>query len=219
VWIPDERWRFVSAAQMRAADTFCIQELGIPGAVLMYNAGRAVFAEVSGGPVGIVCGKGNNGGDGFVVGLLAHAAGLNTRVVVLAAADDLRGDAKTFHDAYVKLGGAITHATTEDDATRAVADLAGSATLVDAILGTGFAGEVRGLAHAAITAWPVGRTVAVDLPSGLDADTGQARGACIRAEVTVTFQAAKAGFRAPEALRWLGRVRVADIGIPDTCFR
>lgn len=217
--IPKEHWRFVSAAQMRAADTFCIQQIGIPGAVLMYNAGQAVFAELPPGPVGIVCGKGNNGGDGFVVGLLAHAAGIRTQVVALAAAHDLHGDAKTFHDAYVQLGGAIIHAATEDDATRAVANLAGRSALVDAILGTGFNGEVRGPARAAITAWPAGWTIAVDVPSGLDADTGQVGGACIRATVTITFQAAKLGFRAPEAQPWLGQLHVADIGIPGVCFQ
>lgn len=218
MWIPEERWRYVSAAAMRAADRRCIESLGIPGAVLMENAGAAVFAEVRGGPVGVVCGKGNNGGDGFVVARRALLTGFSTRTVVLARAEDLRGDAKLQHDVLVRLGGEIVYATTEAAAARTVRGLGECAVLVDAILGTGFSGEVRGVPRAAIEAWPKAWTVAVDLPSGLDADTGVAGGACVRADVTVTFQAAKLGFRNASARRWLGRVRVADIGIPECCF-
>lgn len=217
-WIPEAQWRFVSAAHMRAADASCIERLGIPGAVLMYNAGRAAFAEVQDGPAGIVCGKGNNGGDGFVVALLAHEAGLSPRVVVLAGPEDLRGDAKIFHDAYVRLGGNLTYATGESAASDAVSKLAGCAVLVDAILGTGFSGALRGVARAAILAWPTGRCISLDVPSGLNADTGEVGDACIRADLTVTFQAAKLGFKNPSASAWLGKVRVADIGIPACCF-
>lgn len=218
MWIEEPHWRYVSAAAMREADRRCIEEIGIPGAVLMYNAGRAVFSEVRGGPVGIVCGKGNNGGDGYVAALLAREAGLATQVVSLARAEDLRGDAKVYHDAFRRLGGEVRYAVEDDEARDAVAGLKNCTVLIDAILGTGFSGEVRGVARAAIEAWPQVWTVAVDLPSGLDADTGAIGGACVRADVTVTFQAAKLGFRAPGARPWLGRVRVADIGIPARCF-
>lgn len=207
----------LSAARMREADRRCIEEIGIPGAVLMNNAGAAVFRHVASGPVGIVCGKGNNGGDGYVVARLAMLAGLTTRVVVIAEREAITGDALTFLRAHEKLGGQVTFASTPELASQAVAALEGSAVLVDALLGTGISGEVRGAIRAAIEAWPSGYTIAVDLPSGMDADTGAICGACIRADLTVTLQFPKLAFRNPESAPWCGKVIVADIGIPAIC--
>jgi hydroxyethylthiazole kinase-like uncharacterized protein yjeF len=207
----------LSAAQMREVDRRCIEEVGIPGAVLMNNAGAAVFRQISGGPVGIVCGKGNNGGDGYVVARLALLAGFNPRVVVLSERCAITEDARTFLIAYEHLGGNVTFVSRVEDASEAVGALAGSAVLVDAILGTGITGEVRGVARAAIDAWPTGRCIAVDLPSGMDADTGETCEACVRADVTVTFQFPKIGFQNPDAAQWLGELIVADIGIPAIC--
>jgi NAD(P)H-hydrate epimerase len=208
---------------MREADRRCIEEIGIPGAVLMNNAGQAVFAQVAEaakgeGPVGVVCGKGNNGGDGFVVARLALLEGYETRVVLLAEPEAIRGDAAMFLRAYRRLGGAVEVATSEQAASRAVAGLADCAVLVDAILGTGISGEVRGVSRAAIEAWPTGpATIAVDLPSGLDADTGEPCGCCVRAHTTVTFQFAKRGFDNPASRPYVGSLAVADIGIPEVC--
>lgn len=209
--------RFLTAAAMREADRRCIEELGIPGAVLMENAGRAVFGELAGGPLGVVCGKGNNGGDGYVVARLALAAGYGVRVVLLAVREAITGDARTFLDVYERLGGQVVVAETPGAAARAVRDLADCAVLVDAILGTGFTGEVHGAPRAAIENWPAAPTIAVDIPSGLHADTGEAPGPCIRAATTVTMQYAKQGFAAPTAKAFLGRLVVADIGIPEVC--
>ncbi|MDX9973907.1 MAG: NAD(P)H-hydrate epimerase [FCB group bacterium] len=209
--------RSLTTEQMREADRRCIEELGIPGAVLMNNAGTAVFREIPGGPVGIVCGKGNNGGDGFVVARLSLVAGFRTRVILVGEASDVKGDARLFLDAYHRLGGEVDSISDPDSAARAVASLAGCAYLVDALLGTGFRGEVRGAVRAAIEAWPDIATVAVDVPSGLDADTGDTAGPCIRADATVTFQFAKRGFDNPNAQPYLGRLVVADIGIPPVC--
>ncbi len=207
----------LTAAEMREADRRCIEDLGIPGVVLMNNAGAAVFREISGGPVGIVCGKGNNGGDGYVVARMALLAGFDARVVLVADREDIRGDADVFLRAYENLGGAVESVQDEAGAARAVAALADCAVLVDALLGTGVKGEVRGPIRAAIEAWPEVRTVAVDLPSGLHADTGAVCGCCVKAEVTVTFQFAKRGFASPNATPYLGRLVVADIGIPEVC--
>ena len=208
----------LTAAQMREADRRCIEELGIPGAVLMDNAGAAVYREIAGGPVGIVCGKGNNGGDGFVVARFALLAGMEPTVVLTAEPEDIVGDAKTFMNVYLRLGGNMVVAPDANAAARAVADLADSAVLVDALLGTGISGEVRGTARAVIEGWPHGPvTVAVDLPSGLDADTGEPCGACVRADVTVTFAFMKKGLLQKSAEPFVGRVVVADIGIPDIC--
>lgn len=207
----------VSVAQMREADRRCIEELGIPGAVLMENAGAAVYRALRPGPVGVVCGKGNNGGDGFVVARRALADGRATSVVLLAEPDELKGDAALFMHAYRRLGGSITIARNEPAFAAAYASLAYCETLVDAILGTGTRGEVRGLVREAIVAWPKKFTVAVDVPSGLDADTGAPGGCCIRADVTVTFQFPKRGFENPAAAQYVGRLEVADIGIPPVC--
>ena len=208
----------LTAAQMREADRRCIEELGIPGAVLMDNAGAAVFREITGEPVGIVCGKGNNGGDGFVVARFALLAGLEPTVVLAAEPAQITGDAKTFMNVYLRLGGNMVVAPEAKTAAHAVADLADCGVLVDALLGTGISGEVRGMARAVIEAWPRNPvTIAVDLPSGLDADTGEPCGACVRADVTVTFAFMKKGLLAPSAEPYVGRVVVADIGIPDLC--
>ncbi len=207
----------LTAAQMREADRRCIEDIGIPGVVLMHNAGAAVFQEVRRGPVGVVCGKGNNGGDGFVVARLALVAGLDTQVVLVARPEEITGDAAVYLRAYRNLGGRISEASTENGAAAAVAALAGRETLVDAVLGTGVKGEVRGAQRAAIEAWPRGYTVAVDLPSGLNADTGEPCGCCIRADVTVTFQFAKQGLLMPAAKPYVGRLVIADIGIPPVC--
>jgi hydroxyethylthiazole kinase-like uncharacterized protein yjeF len=210
----------LTAAQMREADRRCIEELGIPGAVLMDHAGAAVYREITGGPVGIVCGKGNNGGDGFVVARLALLAGLEPTVVLAAEPAQITGDAKTFMNVYLRLGGNMVVAPEAGTAARAVADLVGCAVLVDALLGTGISGGVRGTARAIIEAWPHAPvTIAVDLPSGLDADTGEPCGTCVRADVTVTFAFMKKGLLAPSAEPHVGRVIVADIGIPDICAR
>ena len=209
--------RTLTAAQMREADRRCIQELGIPGVVLMNNAGLAVFREIDRGPVGVVCGKGNNGGDGFVVARLALLAGLETRVVLVADPAAIQGDALTFMRVYKRLGGKIHSVQDEAAVVAAVQGLADCAVLVDALLGTGISGEVRGVMRAAVDAWPGIKTIAVDLPSGLDADTGEPCGGCIRADVTVTFQFPKRGFENPSSAQYLGRLVVADIGIPEIC--
>ncbi len=207
----------LTAKQMREADRRCIKEVGIPSVVLMNTAGTRVFEQVNRGPVGIVCGKGNNGGDGFVVARLALLAGFEPRVVVIGELDSLKGDPALFFKAYRNLGGQAVLAPSETDAQREVSALRESAVLVDALLGTGITGEVRGPVRAAIDAWPEVYTIAVDLPSGLDADTGEVLGNCIRADITVTFQYPKLGLLMPEAKRYIGRLVVADIGIPTMC--
>ena len=211
------RRMYLSAAQMREADRRCIEEIGIPGAVLMNNAGTAVFREIDRGPVGVVCGKGNNGGDGFVVARLALLAGYETRVVLVGTSDAVQGDAAVFMRAFERLGGSVATACAPHEVARKVEALADCAVMVDALLGTGTSGQVRDPLRSAILAWPRAHTIAVDLPSGLDADTGEICGCCVRADVTVTFQFAKLGFRNPGSREYVGRLVVADIGIPVQC--
>ncbi|HEO70113.1 MAG TPA: NAD(P)H-hydrate epimerase [Candidatus Hydrogenedentes bacterium] len=207
----------LTAAQMREVDRRCIESIGIPGAVLMNSAGNAVFQQLSSGPAGIVIGKGNNGGDGWVVARLALLAGMEPHVALIAKPEDIKGDAATFKRVYENLGGTYTSATDARSVAEAVAALSTCAVVVDALLGTGISGEVHGAARAAIEAWPPVRTVAVDLPSGLNADTGEACGVCVKADVTVTFAFAKKGFENPAAKHYVGKLVVADIGIPAVC--
>jgi NAD(P)H-hydrate epimerase len=210
----------LSVAQIREADRRCIEGLGIPGAVLMNAAGAAVFHEIrkGSGPIGVVCGKGNNGGDGFVVARLALVAGIETKVVLLAYPYELQGDAAVFMNAYRRLGGRIEVPSGREEIGPAMGGLSECETLVDAMLGTGTRGEVNGAPAEAMAHWPEGiPTIAVDVPSGLDADTGEICGQCVMADVTVTFQYLKRGFANPSAKPYLGRVVVADIGIPPVC--
>lgn len=209
--------RTVTAAQMREADRRCIEDLGMPGVVLMNTAGVAVFNEVRKGPVGVVCGKGNNGGDGFVVARLALLAGMEVRVVLVARPEEITGDAAVFMGVYRNMGGTILSVCDEAAAAQAVGALRDCAVVVDALLGTGTRGEVRGAMGAAIAAWPPVYTVSVDLPSGLNADTGEVCGVCVKADVTVSFACGKQGFTAAGAKAYLGKVLIADIGIPEWC--
>jgi hydroxyethylthiazole kinase-like uncharacterized protein yjeF len=213
----DQQALVLSAAQMREVDRRCIEDVGIPGVVLMNNAGAEVFKFVEKGPVGVVCGKGNNGGDGYVVARMALLAGLETRLVMIANPDDITGDAAIFLRAYQNVGGALQVATDDSTAKVAVAGLGDCAVLVDGLLGTGVRGEVRGPIRAAIEAWPTVHTIAIDLPSGLNADTGEICGCCIQADHTVTFQFAKQGFLRETAKGYLGKLHIADIGIPKSC--
>ena len=208
---------YLSAHQMREADRRCIEDIGIPGAVLMHNAGTAVFHEIEQEPIAVICGKGNNGGDGFVVARLALQAGLQVRVVLVADPEDITGDAKTYLNAYQRLGGEVVVVDSAEMARSTLEDLSGEGLLIDALLGTGIQGEVRGLVREVIEHWPPVHTIAVDLPSGMNADTGEACGVCVKAETTVTFQYPKTGFKNPAAHTYLGRLVVADIGIPACC--
>ncbi len=211
----------LTAAQMREADRRCIEDLGIPGVALMNSAGECIFTvvenEIEDGTVGIVCGKGNNGGDGFVVARLLYAAGHDVRVVAVAEEGKIKGDAAVFLKVFQRLGGIVDFVNTESEAADAMEGLDYCTVMVDALLGTGIQGEVKGPVRAAIDAWPDLFTVSVDLPSGMDADTGEVCGNCIRADITVTFQFLKRAFDNEFAKEYTGDVMVADIGIPDVC--
>lgn len=210
--------QYLTVQQMREADRRCIEELGIPGVVLMNNAGNAVFKELDKGPVTVLCGKGNNGGDGFVVARLALVAGWNVKVLLLTEPSNIRGDAEVFMNAYLRLGGEMTVCLNDNDVHKEVSEIAEKETCVDALLGTGTKGEVTGLLRTAIESMSrLSNIISVDLPSGMNADTGEICGVCVRARKTVTFQYPKIGFRNPRAKEYLGELVVADIGIPPVC--
>lgn len=199
------------AEAMRATDAWAIEDRGIPSLELMECAGRGLARVVGDvapeGVVAIVCGKGNNGGDGLVAGRLLREAGREVRVLLLGEPGDLQGDPA---ENLARLGGesAVEPFSPER--------LAGAAVLVDAILGTGTSGAPRGPAAEAIEALNASGlpVVAADAPSGVDASTGEVEGAAVRATATATFAAAKPGLHVAPGKAHAGRVEVIDIGIP-----
>src|SRR4051794_13433678 len=198
-----------AAQEMRDTDRWAIEDRGIPGMELMERAGAAVAREVAAlapdGPVAVVCGKGNNGGDGFVIGRLLREAGRDVRVLLAGDADGIKGDAA---EALRRLGA--------DPEPFVPESLQSAAVAVDALLGTGTTGAPRGAIGEAVEA--LARTqapvVAVDVASGVDASTGEVEGAAVRADLTVTFHGHKAGLWINPGKAYAGEVRVADIGIP-----
>ena len=199
------------AEGMRAVDRWAIEEMGVPSLELMETAGRALaeaVAELSPqGSVGVVCGKGNNAGDGLVAARHLAGMGFEVEALLLWPREELSGDAAANLERF----------EAEHVASGLDERLAGSGAVVDAIFGTGFSGGVREPAIAAIEA--VNRcgapVVACDIASGVDASTGEVEGVAVEADVTVSFHAAKLGhFVAPG--KWhTGELQVAPIGIPD----
>jgi NAD(P)H-hydrate epimerase len=226
--------RPLSRAEVRGIDARAAQELGMPTVILMENAGRGAASWLvdCGMPmpatgtarprVLILCGPGNNGGDGGVVARHLDLWGYPVRIVWFARADSLRGDAAIQFQILARSGvdqacwddqpGAEVEVTPERlDGLLAEADW-----LVDALLGTGLTRPVEGLFHTVISA--INRSgkpvLALDLPSGLDADTGQPLGVAVRARATATFVAPKLGFATPGAAAYTGTIKALDIGVP-----
>jgi NAD(P)H-hydrate epimerase len=213
--------------EVRAFDRRAIEELGLPGAVLMENAGRSAAEEAlrlldgrgaARGRVVVLCGAGNNGGDGYVIARHLHIAGVDVRLCSSVPGERLAGDAALNRRVAEALGLAVTSIEGPDALAREAPAWDGADALVDALLGTGFRGEVRpplDAVIAAANAARVGSRLAVDLPSGLDCDSGQPARTTFRADVTVTFVARKRGFDLPSSAEWTGRVVVAGIGVPS----
>lgn len=213
--------KFCTAAEMRKLDEKTINECGIPGVVLMENAGRgaavltrAHFGDLAGRRVAVVCGRGNNGGDGHVMARIFHGWGAMVRVFLLGKIDKVGGDAKINLDVALKMGIEVIEIVNEERLQ--LFDLSDADLIVDAILGTGLNSDVRGLYRDVIekinrSGLPV---AAVDTPSGLDSDTGRILGTAVRADLTVTFGLPKIGLLLPPGEELAGRLEVVDIGIP-----
>jgi NAD(P)H-hydrate epimerase len=220
--------------QVREVDRRAIAGYGMSGLVLMENAGRGAadvlcsqWAGQSSGKdsqrtmrIVVVCGKGNNGGDGFVIARHLDLRGVPVRVLLLADPKELMGDAAANFSIIEKAGLAIevfaNAVGSGFDAARFSASLGGAIFLVDAILGTGAVGEPKSPYAEAIeqmnsSGVPI---LAIDLPSGLDCDTGTAARHTIRAAHTATFVAAKPGFFVKGAEQYVGKLHVCDIGVP-----
>jgi NAD(P)H-hydrate epimerase len=211
--------QYLTREAVRDIDRRAVEHFGMNSLVLMENAGRGCADLIcqlgAHGPVVIFCGKGNNGGDGFVIARHLDLRGIHCETVLWCARDELQGDAASNHDIAARSGQSIH---TAQGWTNAQVDevLHGADWCVDALLGTGVVGEPRSPFDRAIDALnrATARRFAVDLPSGLDCDNGQPSQRTVRADHTGTFVALKEGFRNPDAAPWIGTVHVLDIGAP-----
>ncbi|BCX89627.1 ADP-dependent NAD(P)H-hydrate dehydratase/NAD(P)H-hydrate epimerase [Methylomarinovum tepidoasis] len=209
--LPEALYR---AAQVRAMDRYAIDTLGIPGWVLMQRAGAAAFQVLcqhwpEARRIAVLCGGGNNGGDGYVVARQALDHGIEATVFALSPPDGLQGDARRAFEAYREAGGRVEAGL---PAEREDFDVA-----VDALLGTGLDREVGGR-YADAIGWLqafAGGVLAVDVPSGLNADSGAVMGCAVRADATVTFIGLKCGLFTGEGPACSGAVWYADLAVPQ----
>ncbi len=228
--------RPLARAEVRELDVKAAEQLGLPTLVLMENAGHgaaawlAEMAVLAGRRVAlprvlILCGPGNNGGDGGVVARHLNAWGFPLRIIWFANQEQLRGDARTQWTILERSGIDQTawFSTRSDNARAAeLARLVAEADwLVDGLFGTGLTRPVEGVFQTVIEVMNhSGKPIlALDLPSGLDADTGMPLGTAIHARATATFVASKVGFAAAGAAQYTGEVAVIDIGLPEVLLR
>jgi NAD(P)H-hydrate epimerase len=217
----------VTRQQAREIDDISINRYGIDGLILMENAGLGCVREienmlqgvVKGRKAVILCGKGNNGGDGFVIARHLVNRGADVRCSIVGEIDGILSqdsDAAVNLNIVLNMGIPVREITVERDVENVEGDIDSADMVVDALLGTGARGEVRGLFRPLIELLN-GKDVpvlSVDVPSGLDCDTGQPMGMAVRASRTVTFVMPKAGYANPEAATYTGTVKVADISVP-----
>jgi hydroxyethylthiazole kinase-like uncharacterized protein yjeF len=213
--------KLVTASEMRELDRQAIQDLGIPSLVLMENAGRTTFQilrrefPAHQGEVAVVAGRGNNGGDGFVVARYLAHAGIPVVVFLLGERDQVSGDARVNLDILAHLGVTVAEVLTDADVNPAIHRLAKASLIVDALLGTGLNSPVKGLMAALIERLNHLRApvLAMDIPTGLSADTGEVLGVALKAEVTVTFGWPKLGQILAPGRDYVGRLWQVDISI------
>ncbi len=217
--------KLVTAKEMKAIDRFTIEEVGIPGVVLMENAGRGAFKHIKEyflrhlqeAVIGVLCGKGNNGGDGFVVARYLHEEGYLVHTFLFGKKEQVKGEAAVNLRIAEKLGVPIVEILDENRWREAREYLIACDMIIDAMLGTGLNSEIRGLIKEAVSflneTFP-GLIVSIDIPTGLSSDTGQPLGDAVRADLTVTFGLPKVGQIIYPGAHYVGNLEIVDIGIP-----
>ncbi len=219
----------VTAAQMRDFDSAAINQFGIPGVVLMENAGRSTFEilralfedRLDDLSVSVIAGPGNNGGDGYVIARYLINSGAEVQTFLLSPPEKIQGDARTNLNILQKMGAKIWQVDTVKGIESVEATWAGSEVIVDAILGTGLKSDVRSPYREVIemiNTLPSFK-LSVDIPSGLDSDTGEIRGAAIHADLTVTYGFKKLGMAMYPGRILCGEVELVDISIPQVAVR
>lgn len=209
--------RALSRAEVREVDKIAIERFGMTGLVLMENAGRNAAEQILKlapiGEVCILCGKGNNGGDGYVIARHLELAGRKVRVVSLVDVAELTGDAAANQAIVGRSGIQLMVAS---DPTKIAEQMGLPSVIVDCLLGTGASGPPRQPYAEAIRIANVlpGMRFAIDIPSGLDCDSGQPNDPTFIAHYTLTFVASKIGFSKSHALPFVGQIMVLPIGIP-----
>ncbi|MCK4626043.1 MAG: NAD(P)H-hydrate epimerase [Phycisphaerae bacterium] len=212
----------LSRRQVREFDRLAIEQWGVPGVVLMENAGRGAtdaIEDLLGGAddkrVAVAAGVGNNGGDGFVIARHLHLRGASVTVFVVGDTAKMTPDASA-NFTILKPLKIDVHPCSGEELSSLAGQLRDFDLVVDALGGTGISGPLRGdLAIAVEQINDAGKSVvAIDIPTGLDCDTGTAHEPTIKAKLTVTFAARKIGFDAPGASDCTGKIVVADIGVP-----
>jgi hydroxyethylthiazole kinase-like uncharacterized protein yjeF len=217
----------VTSAEMSACDRFAIESLHIPSTILMEHAGKGVvdamekhFASLSGRTVLVVCGKGNNGGDGFVAARHLFNQGASVTVALVGKQKDLKHDARDHYTILKDISKSSDHSgmlhLIEVHSIKKFSSLQHSEFIVDAIFGTGFSGPARGIYKSIIERMNQGKgkKVSIDIPSGLNADTGVIANVAFRADLTVTMGLKKAGLVLNSGMTHSGKIDVVDIGIP-----
>ena len=216
--------RVLNSAQMREADRRTIEEIGIPSLVLMENAGRQVVAAIEAihgdlldRPVAVLCGRGNNGGDGFVVARTLLQRGVDVLVFLFGRVADVRGDARINLEVLGRLGLTIVEVADSQAWELHFSEVSDCSLIVDAIFGTGLNAPVSGLIESVIADVNASgiTVVSIDLPSGLSADSAEPIGESIEADTTVTLGAPKLPLVLPPGERAAGDIVIADIGLPS----
>ncbi|WP_339744562.1 NAD(P)H-hydrate epimerase [uncultured Rubinisphaera sp.] len=212
----------LTSSQSRRVDQLAIEKYGVPSLVLMENAGRGcaeIFLVecIENGPTVIVCGKGNNAGDGFVIARHLYVHQEEVEVLMLFPPEELSEDARINFEIIDKIG--ISHRLVDPhqnaESIRETFD--GAEWIMDAMLGTGISGEVREPFATMIQLMNEAESekLAIDLPSGLDADSGEILGSCVNANATVTFAAKKRGLLKNKGPQQSGEIHVVGLGIPN----
>lgn len=215
--------RVLNSAQMKEADRRTIDDIGIPSLVLMENAGRqavaameAMYGDLLERQVAVLCGRGNNGGDGFVVARTLAQRGVDVSVFLIGRVAEVRGDARVNLDILGRLSVSVVEIADSQAWELHFSEVSDCTLIVDAIFGTGLNAPISGYIESVVTdvnasGIPV---VAIDLPSGLSADSADSIGPSIEAELTITLAAPKIPLVLPPAETHAGDIVIADIGIP-----
>lgn len=214
----------ITSEEMKAIDTYCMENLGIPGIVLMENAGLRVIENIDLEKTNsfiIVCGVGNNGGDGLAIARHLIAEGKNVEIFILGKLNNGSEDFKINYTILENINADIFNISKEKDLSVLKNSLVTSDIVIDSIFGTGLSRDVEGLFNKAIALMNEKSKyiISVDIPSGINANTGEVLGISIKANKTVTFQLMKKGLIEEKAKAYVGQVIVEPIGMPQIAIQ